>query len=189
MAQQFTEIIEKARNGDSSAREKLLGLAYDELRRLASGQMRKENSGHTLQATALVHEAYIRLAGQENVEWQNKSHFIGIAAQIMRRVLLDHARAKHADKRGGSDRVCVTLIEDITPADDTACDIVALNDALTKLEAMSERQARIVEMRCFGGLSVEETAEALGIAAATVKRDWTLARAWLLREITGSDSQ
>jgi RNA polymerase sigma factor (TIGR02999 family) len=156
---------------------------YDELRRVAGRFMSRERTGHTLQPTALVHEAWVKLNGQ-GAELQNRAHFVGLAAQLMRRILIDHARARLAEKRGGEDRVLVTLNDDLdAAAANGGPDVIALDDALKKLAAVSERQARIVELKVFGGLGIEETAEALGVAPATVKRDWILARAWLAREI------
>jgi RNA polymerase sigma factor (TIGR02999 family) len=179
----FTVLLENARTGDEQAAGQLLPLVYDELRRVASRYMSRENDGHTLQATALVHEAYFKLVGQHDQNWQNRAHFVGVAAQLMRRILIDHARAKHAEKRGGDDRLLVTLHEEILAPAGSAPDVLALDEALKKLEAISGRQARIVELRVFGGLSIEETAATLEVASATIKRDWALARAFLAREM------
>lgn len=161
-------------------------LVYDELRRLAASYLRRERPGQTLQATALVHEAYVRLIGEKAQNWQNRSHFLAIAALSMRQILVQRARARNAAKRGGDpDRI--TLDEQFMGAADdgrpAAIDLVALDAALDKLAALDPRQAKVVELRYFGGLSVEEAADALDISPATVKREWTLARAWLKREL------
>ena len=185
-----TQLLVKYQQGDAQALSKLFPIVYDELRRIAGGYMKRENPGHTLQATALVNEAYFRLVDQKAVEWQNRAHFFGVAAQIMRRILCDHARARRAEKRGGG-AARLSLDEAIMPLQDdvngSPLDLVDLDDALQKLAAINERQAKVVEMRFFAGLSVEEAAEALGASPATVKRDWTFAKAWLAKEITGAD--
>ena len=155
---------------------------YEDLRRLAECFLRGERTAHTLQRTALVHEAFLRLIGQENLVWQNRSHFIGIFARVMRQTLTNHAIGKHRLKRGGTDPLRLTL----EFYDSRKIDVTALDQALQALETMDERQARIVELRFFGGLTVEETAELLGISAATVKRDWTLAKIWLRRELSAN---
>ena len=171
---------------DEPAVQGVLPLVYDELRRLAGSYLRRERRDHTLQPTALVHEAYMRLVDQRGGDWQNRSQFYGIAAQMMRRILIDHAREHLAAKRGGGAKQ-VTLSGIETPADsDDAVEILALHEALEKLAALDERQAKVVELRYFGGLSVEEAAEALEISPATVKREWATARAWLKRELAGS---
>ena len=159
-------------------------LVYDELRRLAASYLRRERPGQTLQATALVNEAYIRLIGEKAQNWQNRTHFLAIAALSMRQILVQRARARNAAKRGG-DPQRITLDEQLLPASAQGgeLDLLALDEALDKLARLDERQAKIVELRYFGGLSVEEAAEALGISPATVKRDWTLARAWLKKEL------
>jgi RNA polymerase sigma factor (TIGR02999 family) len=161
-------------------------LVYDELRRLAASYIRRERPGQTLQATALVHEAYVRLIGEKAHNWQNRTHFLAIAALSMRQILVQRARARKAAKRGG-DPARITLDERMLPAaarsPDGEVDVVALDAALERLATLDVRQAKVVELRYFGGLSVEETAEALAISPATVKRDWTLARAWLKREL------
>ena len=178
-----TRLVEAAASGDRRAAADLLPLVYAELRQLGRAKMAREQPGQTLQPTALVHEAYLRLAAQDRVQWRNRAHFMGVAAQLMRRVLVDHARATHAQKRGGHDtRVS---IDDVDPGSDApSADIFALDEALTRLATLDPRQARIVELRYFGGLTVEEVAEALDISPATVKRHWTLARAFLKRELT-----
>jgi len=170
------------RAGDASAHEQLLPAIYDELRRQAARAMRREGDAHTLQATALVHEAYLRLVDQRRVEWRSRAHFFGVAAQMMRRVLVDHARARLADKRGGAlQRV---TLGDVGPDESNhELDVLALHDALERLAALDPRQARLVELRYFGGLGIEDTAEALEVSPATVKREWAVARAWLRREL------
>jgi RNA polymerase sigma factor (TIGR02999 family) len=174
-------------HGDRSAGELLLPAIYEELRRQAARAMGRESDEHTLQATALVHEAYLRLVDQRRAEWQNRAQFFGVAAQIMRRILVDHARAQHATKRGGAMQQ-ITLSDANQAAaaqqDDNALDVLALHDALERLAAMDPEQARLVELRYFGGMNIEETAEALGVSSATVKREWAVARAWLRRELT-----
>lgn len=180
-----TQLLLAWRGGDASAGERLLHIIYDELHRQAARAMRREGDAHTLQATALVNEAYLRLIDQSRVEWKNRAHFFGVAAQAMRRVLVDHARNRHAIKRGGGEAALslgnVGAFED----DDAATDVLALHDALDKLAALDPAQARLVELRYFGGLTIEETAEALGVSISTVKREWAIARAFLRREITG----
>lgn len=183
----ITRTFLRWRQGDPEALHALLPLVYEEMRRLAGAYLKNESSGHTLQPTALAHEAYLRLLDQRHVSWQNRAHFMGLAAQAMRRILIDHARRRGAQKRGG-DAVHVTLEDSDAVAEGTAPLGVAvedLNEALDGLARLDERQARVVELRFFTGLSVEETAEVLAISPATVKRDWTLARAWLHRELKG----
>jgi RNA polymerase sigma-70 factor (ECF subfamily) len=183
---QPSELLTKARTGDEKAVSQLMPLVYDELRRLAAAYLRRERPGQTLQATALVHEAYVRLIGERAQNWQNRTHFLAIAALSMRQILVQRARRRKAAKRGGDpERITLDehLLGDRAPGATGGVDLVALDDALERLAAENERQARIVEMRYFGGLSVEECAEALGISPATVKRDWTVARAWLKRAL------
>jgi RNA polymerase sigma factor (TIGR02999 family) len=168
--------------GDPSAQEELLPLVYDELRRLARGHLRRERPGHTLQPTALVHEAYLRLVGEGAATWQNRAHFYGIAARLMRQILINHAEARATARRGGGAlRLSLSAADRLTEGPDV--ELMALDDALKGLSALDPRQGQIVEMRFFGGLSVEETAEVLGLSPATVKREWSAARAWLRREI------
>jgi RNA polymerase sigma factor (TIGR02999 family) len=166
----------------------LLAAVYAELHRQASRAMRRESGDHTLQATALVHEAYLRLVDQRRVEWRNRAHFFGVAAQLMRRILVDHARRRHAAKRGDGMRQITLDDAGALPgsSDDPGVDVLVLNEALERLAAMDEGQARIVELRYFGGLNIEETAEALRVSPATVKREWAVARAWLRRELAAS---
>jgi RNA polymerase sigma factor (TIGR02999 family) len=184
---EVTRLLEEWCNGDESALDELIPLVYGELRRIAARYMRREGGEHTLQASALVHEAYLRLVDQRRVEWRNRAQFFGVAAEIMRRILVDHARARHAAKRGG-DAKRVTL-GDADAADESSgrgLDILALHDALERLAALDPQQARVVELRYFGGLNIEETAEAMGISPATVKREWAVARGWLRRELEGA---
>jgi RNA polymerase sigma factor (TIGR02999 family) len=176
-----TRLLVQWADGDRQAMEDLLPLVYDELRRLAGSYLRRENPGHTLQSTALVHEAYLRLVDQE-VSWQSRAHFFGIAAQMMRRILVDHARTKNAAKRG--DGACrVTLDEALVSTESRDVDVLALDQAMNKLAELDKQQSQIVELRFFGGLSIEDTAELLKISPATVKRDWAMAKAWLYREM------
>jgi RNA polymerase sigma-70 factor, ECF subfamily len=180
-----TQLLADVQNGRPDAAPQLMPLVYDELRRLARGQMRRERPDHTLQATALVHEAYFRLVNQPERTWQNRTHFIRIAAQVMRRMLIDYARARRTAKReGGLQRV--PLEEPLLVAEEQSDELLALDEALERLAQFDARQSRVVELRFFGGLTVEETAEALGMSAKTVKRDWSVARAWLHREMKKS---
>jgi RNA polymerase sigma-70 factor (ECF subfamily) len=179
----ITQLLIEWNNGHSGALEDLLPLVYGELRRLAARRLRRERPDHTLQPTALVHEAYIRLVDQRRVRWQNRAHFYGVAAQVMRRILVDRARKRGADKRGaGWQRV--TLVGDKTPNASRDVDVLALDDALQRLAALDPQQERIVELRYFGGLTLDETAEVIGISTATVKREWAIARAWLRAELS-----
>jgi RNA polymerase sigma factor (TIGR02999 family) len=182
--QNVTELLIGWSKGDKEALDGLVPLVYEELRRQASRYLRHERVGHTLQTTALIHEAYLRLIDQKNVHWQNRAHFFGIAAQLMRRILVDHARTKKRAKRGGSN-IRVSFVEAEAMAQGPDLDIVALDEALERLAAIDEQQSRIVELKFFSGLTVDETAEVLGISPATVKRDWSMAKAWLHREVSG----
>ena len=186
--QNVTQLLIGWSKGDKEALDRLVPLVYDELRRQAARYLRHERVGHTLQTTALIHEAYLRLVDQKNVHWQNRAHFFGIAAQLMRRILVDHARTRKRAKRGGSD-VRVSLSEATLEAKGKDLDIVALDEALERLAEIDVQQSRIVELRFFSGLTVEETAEVLSISTATVKRDWSIAKAWLHREITREDEK
>ncbi|MBV9958072.1 MAG: sigma-70 family RNA polymerase sigma factor [Acidobacteria bacterium] len=179
---EVTQILHDWSEGDAEAPARLMPLVYDELRRLARSYLQRENRGHTLQPTALVHEAYLRLVDQTRVSWQNRAHFYGIAANMMRRVLVDHARRRASGKRGGS---AVRLsTEDVQiPLEERAADFVALDEALEELAKFDERKSRIVELRFFGGLTDEEIAEVLGVSTRTVLRDWKTARLWLYREL------
>jgi RNA polymerase sigma-70 factor, ECF subfamily len=175
-----TQLLEKARHGDSTALEHLLPLLYAELHEIAARHMHGERADHTLQPTALVHEAFLRLAGS-NGSFEDRTHFLRAASQAMRRVLVDHARARNAAKRGGALRV--TLDEGLAGHDDPLVDLLVLDDALTRLAEAEPRWAQVVELRYFGGLEVTEVAAALGVSTATVKRDWRFARAWLARAL------
>ena len=172
--------------GDHNAAERLMPLVYDELRRLARQYLQRERSDHTLQATGLVHEAYLRLVDQSSMSWQNRAHFFAVAAQVMRRILVDHARAHRAEKRGG-EREKIAFDEALAPSDEKAVDLIALDDALHDLGQFDPRQSRIVELRFFGGLTNEEIGEVLEISPRTIKREWRLAKAWLRREIMGRE--
>lgn len=178
-----TELLLAWNKGDRRALDDMMPVVYDELRRLARRQMRLEPPDHTLQATVLVNEAYLRLIDQKRVNWQNRAHFFGAAAQIIRRVLVDHARARKRLKRGG-DAVKVSLLDGIGSAPAAEFDVVALDHALSTLAKLDPQQERIIELRFFAGLSIEETAAVLNISPATVKRDWATAKAWLHREMT-----
>ena len=169
--------------GDQGALESLVPLVYDELRRVARHYLKQEKQNHTLSSTALVHEAYLRLVSQKEVAWQNRAHFFGVASQMMRRILVDHARHHSYGKRGGG-AMTLALDEAVATPQRREIDLVALDDALDGLAKLDERQSRMVELRFFGGLSIEETSEVLGISAPTVKREWASARAWLFREIS-----
>lgn len=179
-----TQLLASWSKGDRGALERLTPLVYGELKRLAGRYLRRERPGHTLQATALVHEAFLRLVDQRNVEWQNRAHFFGVAAQLIRRILVDHARGRMAAKRGAN-AVKLSLEDVVETPRQRPLDLVALDDALDALAKMDPQQSRIVELRFFAGLSIEETAEVLRISPATVKRDWTAAKAWLYRDLSG----
>lgn len=182
-----TRLLEFVNAGDEDARDRLVTVVYDELRRLAESYLRRERSGHTLQPTALVNEAWLKLADQTRVEWKGRAHFFGIAAQAMRRILVDHHRRRAATRRGGGQRM-VTLVEDPAQTFADPLDFIALDEALIELAEMDERAARIVELRFFGGLSVEETAEVMSLSTPTVKRDWRTAKAWLYRRLASGRS-
>jgi RNA polymerase sigma factor (TIGR02999 family) len=179
-----TDLLRAWGAGEADALDRLVPLVYDELRHQARRYLRREAVGHTLQTTGLVHEAYLRLVDQRAVRWESRAQFFGVAAQLMRRILVDHARAQHAAKRGGS-AIQVPLEDDTAAASERDVDLLALDEALTRLAALSERQARVVELRYFAGLGIEETAEVLGVSIGPVKRDWAVARAWLRRELAG----
>ena len=180
---QITELLLKWKSGDQESLHVLLPLVYSELRRLAQHHLRGERSDHTLQSTALVHEAYLRLVKPGSGRFESRGHFFALASQLMREILVDHARIRRAAKRDGGSRL--TLDEAAELSEPKGVDLLALNDALNQLSKMSSRQGRIVELRFFGGLSIEETSEFLGVSSATVERDWTVARAWLRRELSG----
>ena len=176
-------MLDGASKGDEQALAALMPIVYDELRRLAASYMRRERPGQTLQPTALVHDVYIRLLGDTGLSWQNRAHFFGIAAQLMRRILVDYARSRGSEKHGG-EQIHLALDDALDEAAARDADLVALDDALTSLAALDPQQSRIIELRYFGGLTIEETAEALGISDTTVEREWRMARAWLLRELS-----
>lgn len=181
---QVTQLLVAWSNGDESARDQLMPLVYAELHRLAHGYMKRESPGHTLQTSALVNEAFMKLIDQRDVHWKNRAHFFGIAAQMMRRILVDYARGRKYAKRGGG-VPHVSFDEAIRVSDERADEVVALDDALKSLAEFDRRKSEIVEMRFFGGLSIEETAEVLNVSPGTVMRDWTMAKAWLRKEIGG----
>jgi RNA polymerase sigma factor (TIGR02999 family) len=182
-----TRMLAKVGAGNQAAFDELFPLVYAELRRIASREMRREKPGRTLQTTALVHEAYLRLLKDASLSFESRAHFLGIAAHAMREILIEHARARSARKRGGG-AVRLTLDDALMPMAAASIDVLALDEALERLARLDERHARVVELRYFGGLSVEETAVALDLSPATVKRAWTLARAWLFRELTSPGS-
>jgi RNA polymerase sigma-70 factor (ECF subfamily) len=183
---EITRLLIAWSDGDHAALENLLPLIERELRRIARHYMRRENPGHTLQTTALVNEAYFRLVDQKSVRWQNRAHFFAIAAKIMRRILLNYARDRRREKRGGG-AVQVSLSEVAAVGEQRSDELIALDEAMQRLAAFDERKCRVVELRYFGGLSVEETAEVLGVSVATVDRDWKAAKAWLARELKDED--
>ena len=178
----LTSLLADWSKGDRQALDRLMPIVYDELRSLAGRYLRRERADHTLQPTALVNEAYMRLVDQRSVHWQNRAHFFGVAAQMMRRILVDHAKGHRREKRGGGARK-VSLDEAIELSDERADDLVAIDQALTALAQFDERKSRVVELRYFGGLSVEETAEVLKVSVNTVLRDWKLAKAWLYSQV------
>jgi RNA polymerase sigma factor (TIGR02999 family) len=180
--QDVTQLLVASSAGDRAAMDRLMPLVYDELRRLAQSYLRDERPGHTLQGTALVHEAYLRLIDQKHVQWQNRAHFFGLASQMIRRILVDHARGYHAAKRGAS-APKLSLDEAIAVPENRDLDLIGLDDALNGLAKLDPEQSRIVELRFFGGLSIEETAAVVGVSPATVNREWATARAWLFREM------
>jgi len=184
MSQNVTQLLIGWSKGDKEALDALLPLVYEELRQQASRYLRRERVGHTLQTTALIHEAYLKLVDQTSAHWQNRAQFFGVAAQIMRRILVDFARSRASAKKGGGTQY-VSLSEAMTISPERGEDLIALDDALESLAELDARKSRIVELRFFGGLSVEETAEVLKISARTVMRDWGLAQAWLYRELSG----
>lgn len=183
--QQITERLIAWNSGDAAARDDVIRGVYNELRRMAGRYLRLERPGHSLQPTALVHEAYLRLVDQTQVSWQNRAHFFGVAAQMMRRILVDHARTKQRDKRGGPARK-LSLDEAMDASKGQPADLVALDDALESLARIDPRKSSVIELRFFGGLSVEETAEVLEVSPQTVLRDWKLAKAWLYQEMKGT---
>jgi RNA polymerase sigma factor (TIGR02999 family) len=186
LSHNISHLLQEWSAGDQRALEELTPLVYEELRQRAARYLRRERPGHTLQTTALIHEAYLRLVDAKDVQWQGRAHFFAIAANLMRRILVDHARRRNADKRGGSFiRVPLDEAVAVAVAKEVDVDLLAIDEALDRLAAIDPQQARVIELRFFSGLSVEETAEALGVSLKTVKRDWSMARAWLRREIGG----
>ena len=182
---EVTRLLLDWSNGDKTALDKLMPLIYEELRRLAHRYMSRERAGHTMQTTALVNEAYVRLINRKNVHWQDRAHFFAIAAELMRTILVDHARSHATAKRGGGARK-LSLDEVLVVSQERAADVVALDEALNALAVIDPKQSRIVELRFFGGLTIEETAEVLDLSAATIKREWTTAKAWLYHELSKS---
>jgi|SRR5215831_5159114 len=180
---EITQLLADWRNGDQQALDRLMPLVYDELRRIASGYMKRERHGHTLQTTALVNEAYLRMVGQQEVDWQDRAHFFAAAAQVMRHLLVDRARSRRRLRRG-SDPEQVSLDEIAVVSEQKGEDLLALDEVLTRLAAIDERKVKIVELRHFGGLSAQETAAVLGVSEVTVKREWLKAKAWLYRELS-----
>ena len=181
----LTQLLRRGRKGDQAATDQVMTLVYQELRRLAASYLRNQAPGHTLQPTALVHEAYLRLVERASSDWKDRTHFFNLAATIMRQILVDHARSKAAAKRGGA-HARVEFKETLNYSDEKAADLVTLDHALDGLAAFDKRKARTIELRYFGGLSVEETAETLGVSIVTVRRDTRYAEAWLRRELSGS---
>jgi RNA polymerase sigma factor (TIGR02999 family) len=184
-SQEITRMLQAWSGGNREALEDLMPLVYDELHRQASRYLRRERSNHTIQTTALIHEAYLQLIDQREVNWQNRAHFFAIAAQAMRRILVNYAKARHREKRGGVNENLPLEEAALVASEGSGVDLVALDEALTRLARLDNQQARVVELRYFSGLSIEETAEVLGVSTATVKRDWNMAKAWLLQELTG----
>ena len=182
-SQNVTKLLVQWSQGDQGALESLVPLVYEELRRLARHYLKQEKQNHTLSSTALVHEAYLKLVSQKDVTWQNRAHFFGVASQMMRRILVDYARRRGYAKRGGG-AMTLALDEAVSTPQRREIDLVALDDALDSLAKLDQRQSRMVELRFFGGLSIEETSQVLGVSAPTVKREWASARAWLFREIS-----
>ena len=185
-SQSVSYLLQRWSGGDRAALDQLLPLVYDELHRMARRYMQQQPDGHTLQTTALIHEAYLRLMGQEEKYWENRAHFFGVAAQAMRHILVDYARARQTAKRGGEART-VTLEEAVFVSDERAAEVVALDDALVELARLAPRQSSVVELRYFGGLSVTEIAEVLQVSTDTVTRDWNQAKAWLYRALNRRD--
>ena len=184
---QVTQLLVAWGKGDELAGDQLMSLVYEELHRLAHRYMKRESPGHTLQTSALVNEAFVRLVDQKNVRWQNRAHFFGIAAQMMRRILVDYARGRNYAKRGGGAQQ-ISLDEGLTVSQGRSAEVVHVHEALEQLAEFDPRKSQIVELRFFGGLSIEETAGVLGVSPGTVMRDWTLAKAWLRREISSAGS-
>jgi len=182
---EVTQLLRDWSEGNSEAREELLQLVYTPLRELAGHHLRREREGHTLQPTALVHELYLKLIKQRRVDWSDRRHFFAVAAQMMRRILVDHARRRKSDKRGG-EKVSIALDDALEVAAAESLDVIALDDALEQLAAIFPQQSKIVELRFYGGLTIDETAEVIGVSPATISREWTMARAWLRRALSGT---
>lgn len=180
----ITQILSELKKGEATALEELLPLVYGELRRLANCYLQRERADHTLQPTALVHEAYIRLVGQKSIAWENRAHFFGVSARLMREILIEHARARGRQKRGGEFKTLIALDDAISFSNEKQLDVVAIDEALSKLEMLDERQARIVEMKFFGGMTIEEIAEVTEISPATVKREWSTAKLFLYKMLS-----
>jgi RNA polymerase sigma factor (TIGR02999 family) len=183
---EVTELLMRFREGDREAEAQLIPLVYNELRRLASRYLNRERGDHTLQPTALVHEAFLRLANENQPEWQDRAHFFGIAARLMRQILVDHARRQHSLKRGGDCQQSTMTEELVVYSPQKSAELLALDEALQRLASQDERQCRVVEMKFFAGLNIEQIAAVLDVSTRTVKRDWTMARAWLHQEMTGA---
>ena len=183
-----TQLLIAWSDGHRDALDALVPLVYDDLRRLAAGYMGRETPGHSLQPTALVHEAYVRLVDQRRVQWRNRAHFFGVAASMMRRILVDYARKRRTDKRGGAaERVTLTA-NDVAAPEQTGIDVLSLHESLERLAAFDPQQERIVELRYFGGLTIDETAEVVGVSPATVVREWTIAKAWLRADMSAGSA-
>ena len=180
----ITQLLYELKTGRQEVLNELLPLVYDQLRQLADSYLRRERENHTLQPTALVHEAYLRLVGQKPIDWQNRAHFFGVASRLMREILIEYARARHRKKRGGDFATRVALDDALSFQTQEGLDVIELDEALTRLEQLDKDQARIVELRFFSGLTIEEVAEVSGTSPATVKREWTTAKLWLLRELS-----
>ena len=185
VSHQITLLLADWNNGDTNARDQLLPLVYDELRQMARRNMRRESPNHSFQTTDLIHEAYLKLAQHDEQKWENRSHFFGVAAKAMRHILVDYARSKQSEKRGGG-RQRVSLADEIASGPDRALELVALDDALQTLESLDARKSQVVELKFFGGLTNEQMAEVLKISTETVKREWRFARNWLLRELAAA---
>jgi len=182
----LTGLLIEWRQGDKTALDRITPLVYDELRRIAHRYVQREREGHTLQTTALVNEAYLRLAGQQRIDWQNRSHFFAVTAQVMRHILIDHARRRHFTKHGGGARQ-VSLEDAALMSQERAAELIALDEALDELAKLDQRKSRVVELRYFGGLSLEETAEVLEVSLMTVRRDWRVAKAWLYKRVMSDE--
>jgi RNA polymerase sigma factor (TIGR02999 family) len=184
--QEVTGLLLSWRQGDPAALDRLVPLVYDELRRVARGHLQREPPGHSLQATALVHEVYLRLVDVDRMTLESRTHFLAVSARLMRQILVDHARRKRADKRGGG--VTMMSLDEVSPAAPTSSvDVLALDQALDALSSLDVQQCRVVELRFFGGLNIDEAAEALGVSTATVEREWAMAKAWLYQRLSGGE--